>query len=61
MENQPNTENVVYLDEYRKAKWLSDLKRARDTGQVALFGQELTEPAQLLLFPAREDGPDGAA
>ena len=62
MEQKPDTENVVYMDEFRRAKWLSELHRARDMGQIALFNMEYDNPAQLFLFPMRSEGdPDGAA
>lgn len=62
MEHEPNTENVVYMDEYRKARWISELNRARDMGQIALFNQDYEHPGQLLLFPTPGEGePDGAA
>lgn len=62
-ESFPGEENVLYIDEYRKAKWLAELKRARRTGQMALFGAELTDPGQLILFPTPEspENPDPAA
>ncbi len=63
METEPDTQNVCYMDEYRKARWLSDLKRARDAGQMALFGVELENPGQLILFPvaSTEEWPDELA
>ena len=59
METEPNTENVVYIDEYpelKKRVWLRRLAESR-LGQLALFPED---PAQLILFPTEGD-PDGAA
>lgn len=59
METEPNTENVVYIDEYpelKKRVWLRRLAESR-LGQLALFPED---PAQLILFPVEGD-PDGAA
>ncbi len=60
METEPNTENVVYIDEYpelKKRVWLRRLDQQRNMGQLALFR---ADEAQLLLFPMEGD-PDGAA
>lgn len=59
MENAPDTENVVYLDEYpelKKRVWLRRLAQQRALGKTAL------EPGmtQILPFEAPQ-GPDGAA
>jgi hypothetical protein len=61
MELIPDTTNVVYMDEYRQAKWRAELKRARRLGGVAVFNQEYSEPGQVIAFPSPEDEPDGAA
>lgn len=55
------TDNVVYLDEYRKEHWLKHLEFARETGQLAIFGAVYEDPAQLILFPRSEGTPDDAA
>lgn len=58
MENEPNTENVVYLDEYpelKKRVWLRRLAQQR-LGQTAV--QE--GMTQIIKFEAPEP-PDGAA
>jgi len=60
MELVPNTENVVFIDEYpelQKRVWLRRLDAQRRVGQLALFD---ADPGQLLLFP-EQDTPDGAA
>lgn len=62
MEPQPDTENVIYLDEFRRAKWHVQLQQARALGQVLLFNQTRPEPALVLTFPTSYEGtPDGAA
>lgn len=61
METTPDTTNVVYLDEYRRAKWLTDLKRTRTIGGIAIFNQEYAVPAEVIAFPSAEGEPDGAA
>lgn len=62
MEQKPDTTNVLYLDEFRREKWLTNLRRAREIGQVLLFNQENATDAQVLSFPVRVEGePDGAA
>lgn len=62
MESEPDTENVVFMDEHRKALWLRKLEDARKLGGVATFSFEYAEPAQIIPFPRTpEDTPDGAA
>lgn len=62
MEQEPDTTNVLYMDEYRKARWMAELKRSRNLGQLALFNGEYENPAQLILFPdSSGDVPDPAA
>lgn len=57
MEGEPDTDNVVYLDEYpeaRKRVWLRRLHAERHMGVIAL--------PQIIPFPRDpEDDPDGAA
>lgn len=53
MENEPNTENVVYIDEYpelAKRVWLRRLAQERAVGIKAL--------ENVIIFP---EPPDGAA
>lgn len=55
MENEPNTENVVYMDEYpelKKRVWLRRLEASRKMGQVISLDN-------LVIFPERE-GDEGA-
>lgn len=61
VEAEPNTENVLFMDEYRRAKWLAELKRSRDLGTVAVFGNQYDQPAQIIQFPVSGEVPDGAA
>lgn len=56
MENEPNTENVHYMDEYpelKKRVWLRRLDAQRRMGQLLLFRED---PDQLILFPIQGDG-----
>lgn len=60
MEGEPDTTNVVYIDEYpelQKKVWLRRLNDSRALGQLALFPKD---PGQLVLFRSPED-PDPAA
>lgn len=57
METEPNTENVVYIDEYPHIEERLRLKRM---GQLALFEPDAGHVV-LTLFDMPEDGPDGAA
>lgn len=57
MELEPNTENVVYIDEYPH---LEEKVRLRRMGQLVLFESEMGHTV-LTLFELPEDGPDGAA
>ena len=62
MEAEPDTTNIVYLDEHRKFRWLRVLEEARQIGAVATFNFEYAEPATVLPFPIPEQRtPDGAA
>lgn len=50
-ETNPDTDNVVYIDEYpeiEKRLWFKRLDAQRRTGQLALFSED---PGQLILFP----------
>lgn len=62
MENKPDTENVVYLDEYpelAKRVWLRRLNQQRQVG-VAVVHQ-LQTPKVIELPRPEADFPDGAA
>lgn len=54
-------ENVVYIDEYQRDRWLLKLQVAREAGGVAVFNADLGQDAQIIQFPTQEDIPDGAA
>jgi len=56
METEPNTENVVYIDEYPE---LAERVRLRRMGQMTLFSADLLDSNVLTLFDG--DEPDGAA
>lgn len=58
MENEPDTDNVVYIDEFKRERWLHNLRVSRELGQLALFPND---PAQLMLFPEQEVTPDDIA
>lgn len=61
-EGEPDTTNVAYMDEYRRAKWMSELNRARKAGGVATFGAMHDDPAEVIPFPRKpDDEPDPAA
>lgn len=55
------TDNVVYIDEFRREQWLLKLRVARESGTVAVFGAIHEEDAQVIPFPVRGEVPDGAA
>lgn len=63
MEKEPDTENVVYMDEYpelAKRVWLRRLnEQRREMGQLVLFESEMGHTV-LTLFETDGD-PDGAA
>lgn len=62
MEGEPDTTNVYFMDEARKALWLRKLEDARKIGGVATFSFEHDEPADVIPFPRKpDDEPDGAA
>lgn len=56
-------DNVVYIDEHNRERWLLKLRIARETGQIAVFGKIQPKPAEILQFPDIYDDsdPDGAA
>jgi hypothetical protein len=56
MENEPDTTNVVYIDEYpelAKKVWLRRLAASRQMGQVISL-------QNLIIFPDRGEGDEGA-
>lgn len=59
MENEPNTENVVYMDEYpelKKRVWLRRLAQQRAIGNVAMFDSYRDK---ILIFPVERTESDG--
>lgn len=56
-------DNVTYIDEFRRERWLLKLEVARQTGSIAVFNADLGQDAKVIPFPRQEDGPDpeGAA
>lgn len=56
-------DNVVYIDEHNRERWLLKLKIARESGQIAVFGAIQPKPADIIPFPKPYDDsePDGAA
>lgn len=54
-------DNVVYIDEYQRERWLLKLEVAREAGSVAVFNADLGQDAQVIQFPEHHDVPDGAA
>lgn len=55
MENQPNTENVHYIDEYPHLEKRVQMRRM---GQLALFRED---EDQLIIFPLEGEGGDEGA
>jgi hypothetical protein len=61
MESEPN-DNVTYIDEFKRKRWLLRLRVARDMGEVILLhGRPIKGKAQIIPFPTNPDQPDGAA
>lgn len=56
-------DNVVYIDEHNRERWLLKLRIARESGQIAVFGAIRDKPADIIPFPKPyiDDDPDGAA
>ena len=66
MEQEPDTENVAYIDEHRRERWLARLERARKLGEVLVINGVVQEGhvADVIPFPDRrkpEDPGDPAA
>lgn len=59
MEQDPDTSNIVYLDEYRREHWLRELERARVAGRVMISNPAYNTPAVVYQFPERT--PDDVA
>ena len=53
-------DNVSYIDEHNRERWLLKLRLAREQGRVAVFNAQNTHDAIIIPFPTPEP-PDGAA
>lgn len=61
MEGDPD-DNVTYIDEFRRERWLLRLRVAREMGEVILLhGKPIKGEAQIIPFPTKPNQPDGAA
>ena len=55
------TDNVFYIDEFRREQWLLKLRIARESGQVAVFGALQPTDAKIIPFPTPDPtGPEAA-
>ena len=55
-------DNVVYIDEFRRERWLLKLRLARETGEIAVFHSQQDGLATVIPFPERpEPDPEDAA
>lgn len=62
MESKPD--NVTYIDEFKRERWLLRLRVAREMGEVILFpgGKPVVGEAKIIPFPKQPQDPgDGAA
>lgn len=48
MSNPEADDNVTYIDEHNRERWLLKLRIARAQGQVAVFGAMQPKPADIL-------------
>lgn len=48
-------DNVYFIDEFNRERWLLKLEIARRTGQVAVFNADLGRDADILPFRRREE------
>jgi len=61
MESGPD-DNVTYIDEFKRERWLLRLRVAREMGEVILLhGKPIKGEAQIIPFPKKPDNPNGAA
>ena len=51
-------DNVIYIDEFRRERWLLKLHLARETGEIAVFGSLHDQDATVIPFPDRSE-PEG--
>lgn len=60
MESEPD--NVTYIDEFRRERWLLRLRIAREMGEVILLhGQPVKGEAQIIPFPKQPEDPGDPA
>ena len=50
---------LIYIDEFRRERWLLKLQVARETGEIAVFGAIQPDLADVIPFPT-PDGDDAA-
>jgi len=60
MENGEIPDNVEYIDEHNRERWLLKLKIARESGRVAVFSPILEQDAIIIQFPT-PNRPDDAS
>lgn len=61
MESGPD-DNVIYIDEFKRDRWLLRLRVAREMGQVILDkGKPVTGEAQIIPFPKKPNDPGDPA
>lgn len=46
-------DNVVYIDEFNRERWLLKLRIARESGRVAVFNGVQQHDAEIIPFPTR--------
>lgn len=49
---------VIYLDERRKERWLRQINLSRETGKVAIFSAMQSTDAEIIPFPTKPEGGD---
>lgn len=57
---QNSVGELIYIDEYRRERWLLKLEVARQSGAIAVFNADLGQDAQVLPFPEPPEGGDAA-
>lgn len=59
MESTPD-DNVTYIDEFKRDRWLLRLRIARQMGETIVSkGQPIKGEAQIIPFPVKPDDPEG--
>lgn len=60
MENEPD--NVTYIDEFKRERWLLRLRVAREMGEVIVSkGRVVEGEAQIIPFPKQPEDPGDPA